>query len=287
MSRPKDASGYFVVLRELWEHRIWDMLNPNQKVILFTVLRMAKWKDSEMYHYGTKQKVKVARGSFVASLETIAKKADRSISARQCGVALNVLSVEGFIAQSVVGRVRTISICNYNKYQLSTEKDVQSDVESNVGKIGEQMESNWHTLGKDKKEKKKEGKVPATAQPGTPAHDLAILWIDLLLEHSPDHLLASKSHREKAVASYAMEFDRAHRIDGRSYEQMEKVARWMHRDSEDWSNGSSWRANCQSARKFRRQFDTLMAQSKVQKIDPDQEYRLELVSQIKNVGQYD
>jgi len=80
---------------------------------------------------------------------------------------------------------------------------------------------------------------------------VSLLLADLILEWHPDNGVALKA--KKDPQKWAGHIDLAHRIDGRSFENLEKVIRWAQQHD-------FWRPNILSTRKLRKQYDLLKAQ---------------------------
>lgn len=77
--------------------------------------------------------------------------------------------------------------------------------------------------------------------------------LDRLVAHRVDREIKSKTTLQRDKA--ALEVERLHRIDGRSYEQIEGIMRWSQQDS-------FWRDNIQSTPTLRKKFDQLYAKAK-------------------------
>jgi hypothetical protein len=85
---------------------------------------------------------------------------------------------------------------------------------------------------------------------------LAKLLLSLIKENTP-------TFKKPNLDNWAYEINKIHRIDKRTYEQIEYLIRWAQQDN-------FWKANILSPAKLRKQFDVLVAQIK-RKIDIDKE----------------
>lgn len=115
MTVQSSTAGFVVVHRAMRESWLWHLKPPHFKVAIACLL-MANWRDGEWFTPNA-GRVVVPRGSFVTSLEHLAKEARVSVS--QVRTALAHLRQGGFIEVDA-GRDKsftTISVINYRKYQ--------------------------------------------------------------------------------------------------------------------------------------------------------------------------
>lgn len=104
---------------------------------------------------------------------------------------------------------------------------------------------------KDSKANQMEGNSKrGRVEPSPDAFRLSEVLADLILERKPDFLGLANGKRGKVVFSWALEFDRMLRIDGRKGDRAEEVLRWSQADV-------FWNKNILSADKFRKQYDRL------------------------------
>lgn len=87
----------------------------------------------------------------------------------------------------------------------------------------------------------------------TDALDVAAYLRDAILSHDPEHRCARNGAHEK----WAVQIDRAIRIDKRTPDQLRAIIDFAHRREEN----TFWRPNLQSGQKLRDQFDTIKAQA--------------------------
>lgn len=108
-----------------------------------------------------------------------------------------------------------------------------------------------------------DGSVPSEEKKSkTPPPDIALRTADYLQKHivrgDPDHKLAKK-YPETQRRNWAYALDRAHRIDGRSWDEIKSVIEWLHS-----MPGSTQRGGfvIHSAETLREKFDNVRAARK-------------------------
>ena len=104
-------------------------------------------------------------------------------------------------------------------------------------------------IDKENQEEKKADKPPIPLEAKTLAYLLYTLH-----EEKIDH--GKKCPSVSTLRSWAIDIERLNRLDGRSWEDIEKVIRWVK------VPGQFWAPNIQSGSKLREKFDTVFAQMK-------------------------
>ena len=112
--------GYFRLWRELYTKPIWIQSTPEQKVVLFTLLAMANFKENEWEWSG--EKFKVNKGQFVTSLESIKVASGKGVSIQNVRSSLKRFEKLGFLTNKSTKQGRLITILNWALYQPKEDK---------------------------------------------------------------------------------------------------------------------------------------------------------------------
>ena len=104
--------GYIKLHRAVLDSYLWSM-KPDHTMVAMTCLLLANWREGSVWSAG--QKVVIPRGSFMTSIDKLAK-ASR-VSPKVVRTALANLERAGFLANQSTSRHRIISITNYEDYQ--------------------------------------------------------------------------------------------------------------------------------------------------------------------------
>jgi DNA replication protein DnaD len=114
-------TGWIKLYRCLLDDPIWQCSTNEQKVILITLLLMAnhaekKWQWNGMpYH--------CQPGQMITSLNSIQQKCGKHISHRNIRTALKRFETFGFLTNQSTKHNRLITICNWDIYQNTLDKD--------------------------------------------------------------------------------------------------------------------------------------------------------------------
>jgi putative addiction module CopG family antidote len=109
-----------------------------------------------------------------------------------------------------------------------------------------------------RQERLREAKKKASEKLPQEALDAADYLRSRIIGLKPDHRLSNDYYWKTQRMRWAMEMDRAHRIDGRSWSRIRMAIIMATEDA-------FWRQNIQSAEKLRKHFDTLESLNKRQK----------------------
>lgn len=154
-----DAQGFVKLYRRLLDKPIWLQSTPQQKAVLVAILLMANFKEQEWYWQGEKY---ICRpGQFVSSLEGIAKRCGRGISARNVRTALEKFQTLGFLTSEASNQGRLISIVNWSLFQ----QDEKITVKRTVRYQSNDCQAPVKDQSPNKKERMQEGKNVRTINP--------------------------------------------------------------------------------------------------------------------------
>jgi hypothetical protein len=106
--------GYIKSYRKLLDDSVWR-ISPQQKVVFWTLLMMANYKENEWIWKGEKFTCKP--GQLITSLDTIVKMSGPGISIRNVRTALENLEKLKVLTNESTKTGRLITICNWDKYQ--------------------------------------------------------------------------------------------------------------------------------------------------------------------------
>lgn len=115
--------GFFKIWRELFDKPIWLNSSPEHKSILFTILKMAKWKEEQWEWKGKKYYCKP--GEFITSIGKIQIASGKGISRQNVRSGLNRLKKLDFLTyQSTDGYKDGIKVIinNWGIYQAETNQ---------------------------------------------------------------------------------------------------------------------------------------------------------------------
>lgn len=99
--------------------------------------------------------------------------------------------------------------------------------------------------------------LPDSAQYGDEARELAEHLRDRIIEFDPDHKYANNP---PSLHGWVKEIERAMRLDGRTYEQLEYMIDYIYTESS--STAQFWQGNIESGKKLRKHFDKIKNQIK-------------------------
>ena len=119
------SNGWLKISRRLQEHWIWQ--DPKRLKWWLDLLMMAAWRDTETYH--DTHKICLKRGQIIASIASLSERWD--IDRKVVIKFLKNLEDEDMLIREVVHRqTPIITICNYERYQVATDddRDTQRDI---------------------------------------------------------------------------------------------------------------------------------------------------------------
>ncbi len=121
-----EAPGYVKLYRRLVDKPIWLQSTPEQKAVLIAILLMANFKEQEWLWQGTKYLCQP--GQFVSSLEGIAKRCGKGVSARNVRTALEKFQNLGFLTSEASNQGRLVTVVNWRVFQQDEEEAVKQPV---------------------------------------------------------------------------------------------------------------------------------------------------------------
>ncbi len=239
--------GWFSVDRDALDSWLWQ-LKPPQFKLAITCLGAANYKDgSAIWEAGT---IRIPRGSFVTSLQNLADLAGVSLQNTKTG--LRQLQDFGFLTQEVTRRYRLITIVKYETYQ--GERD-RSNTNPNREVTASQPRANTNRT--KNKEQRKNVSPPE-------AYELADLLRSKIADRLPDNRDVRPPRWQRIRDNWALILDRAHRLDGRTWEHLRRAIEWSQSDP-------FWSTNILSAKKLRDKFDAMAAQARKAKVSAEAE----------------
>lgn len=115
------SNGWLKISRRLQEHWIWQ--DPKRLKWWLDLLMMAAWRDTETYH--DTHKITLKRGQIIASIASLSERWD--IDRKVVIKFLKNLEDEDMLIREVVHRqTPIITICNYERYQVATDDDMDT-----------------------------------------------------------------------------------------------------------------------------------------------------------------
>ena len=217
----------------------WGWYQKSEMVHLFLhFLLLANHDENEW------QGMTIKKGQFITGLKKL--KQDTGISAQTLRTCIGRLKSTSEITSKSTNRFRLITIKNWEQYQdndnLSTSK-LTSKLTNNQQTTNKQLTPN--------KNVKNVKNVKNTIVVKFSVEDMRMvdLLIGLIQQNNPDwQMRGSKDN-------WAEHINKLHRIDGRSYEQIEMMIKWVQSDS-------FWSQNILSTYKLREKFNDLIPRLK-------------------------
>ena len=127
--------GWVKLHRKILEDELWIDCNPEQKVIMMTLLMLANHDDKSWIWQGKKFSIKA--GQLITSIESIRKISGKNISSKNVRSSLAKFEKYGFLANESAKTGRLITIANWAKYQ------------GNDDEVAKQEAKRWQRGGKE------------------------------------------------------------------------------------------------------------------------------------------
>ena len=171
---------------------------------------------------------------------------------------IGILEKKGYISVHVERNEKNEVVKRYIKLRVaeitipSVENNENSPVKNNDSPIGKKDKENNINLNNTSMNNKKEevspagGHAPKSIEPK--AKELAELMYLL-------HKQVDQKAKKPNIDSWAMDIEKINRLDGRSYDEIEKVIRWVK------IPGNFWFTNIMIAKKLRMQFSRLFIEA--------------------------
>jgi hypothetical protein len=222
-------NGYIKLYRGLMDKGFY---RDSEYVHLWVhLLMLAAYQDREFLFNGKLQKLKA--GQLVTGRKALSM--NTGIEQSKCERILKCFESEHQIEQQNTNRFRIISICNWDKYQVSEQQNEQP---VNNGRTTDEQPVN--TYKKDKKYKKERKTFSSDS--------IELRLSELLLEKI---LLRNPNHKRPNIQTWARDVDLMIRIDKRTPEDIRRIIEWCQADP-------FWQNNILSTEKLRRQFDQVL-----------------------------
>lgn len=263
-----NGPGWIKLWRSLLKDALWMAMTDSQRVALVGLLLSVNWEEKDHICPRCWKKITVGPGMTTKSIRDLSR--GIGVSRKVMHGVLQKLDAIGFLRREKSenrGQCHCLYIINnWEKYQGENEGwDRRGDSEGdNLGDNLGDSEGDRYYIKKVKNislcsksedsEPSDPPKKPKTVAPlPTEAHEMADLLRECIVEEKPDHKLAKvdwlkSPQRDK----WAKDFDLMNRRDGRSWEDIAEIIRWVAQDD-------FWGPNVQSAGKLRLQFDRLQA----------------------------
>ena len=121
-----DDKGWIKIHRKILESEMYRQMNGIQRSILFDILLSVNWKEKQWDYKGNHYALKP--GDMVTSLAKLKEKCAPDVSIRNLRTCLLLMKNYDFLTNHSTKRNRTISICNWDKYQGDVTKEVTRGV---------------------------------------------------------------------------------------------------------------------------------------------------------------
>jgi len=136
-----------------------------------------------------------------------------------------------------------VTIRNYNTYQPMEPSSVDRELDRQRTGIGQPKDTY--------KNEKNIKNVKKTSKPLPPeASRLGDVLANLIFQNNPKHSELN-GKRESTIARWADDIDKLNRLDGQSWEDIERIIAWSQADD-------FWKLNILSGKKLREKFNQLM-----------------------------
>ena len=258
--------GWIALHRCITDKAIWENSTPEQKTILITLLLMANHKEKQWEWKG--QKFEAKPGQFVASLESIKKKAGKGISIKNVRTALERFEKLEFLANESTKTGRLITIVNWGLYQnVNGEdgKDTGKEVAKRWQRGGKEVAPNNNVIMKQGNNETSSSKDPSSEQgpdgedekpsePGyrkdTPPFRAANYLRKAILSNNPRARVPTDKEEDSLMQKWAQEMDRLNRLGppggskGYTWDEVKKIIDFCMDDS-------FWQSNILSPAKLR------------------------------------
>lgn len=260
--------GYIKIYRKFFDHFLWTEDREFTKAEAWIwLLKEARYKKGKNKKLIGDRLIEWSRGEVPASLRYL-KKAWNWGSTTKVQNFLDLLRNEGMIKTRKAQGQNIVSICNYSTYNAieNIKKHTEKTEEKQAEDTGSTQEAQNSKKGnKGKKGKKGKNKSVGTASTDIPQVTDEETWDDAtrlaehlkesICEYDPDHRY---NKNPPSLDRWVKEIDRALRLDGRTFKQMEFIIDYVF--SKNTRVADFWKPNIQSGKRLRQQFDKIKEQ---------------------------
>ena len=234
--------GFIVLWRKMQDSWLWQ-LSPSDFKIAMTCILKANWSDGKWFD--GKEMIDVPRGTFISSISKLAELSGTGVTVKMVRGCLRRLDAATFLKLGTMQgkRYSVVTIVNYETYQtpLETKGTTLGKVRAKSGQSQGKVRATIEQRNKGTREQERsmsevktsdeslpERPAPMKPQPPEMALRSAAFLRNHIVRIDPSHKLA-KSFSEAKQVSWARTIDQAHRLDGRSWEDIKLVVEWLHR----------------------------------------------------------
>lgn len=256
---PIQPIGFIKLHRELASEPIWTKSNPEQKVVLVTLLMMANFKKKNWLWDGCQ--FEAQPGQFVTSLESIAKNCGTGVNIQSVRSSLKKFEKLGFLTNESTKTGRLITIANWSLYsgefKEPTDQPTKSQQRANKEPTNKPTPREEGREGEEGKKKEKTF-LSDSAEIRLSEHLFSRMKINNPTAKVPNWQV------------WARNIDLMMRVDNRTEDDIVKVIDWCQKDN-------FWKGNILSTAKLREKYDQLhvrMNQDEPQKPKIDRSRRI-------------
>jgi hypothetical protein len=228
--------GYIKAWRKMEDSGL--MQRPEIFTFAMWCLFRATFKERKVLHGG--QVIPLQPGQFIFGRKSAAE--SLGSTERKIRTALVTLANLDFLTIKPTNKYSIITIVNWDTYQNSDQPtDQQSDQVATSKRPASDHKQEVKEVKKEKKKRK---------DPPPEALRLSGILSELVLINNPENRELQNGKREASEKRWAADIDKMQRIDGRTWENIEKCIRWSQCDD-------FWRANILSGSTLRKQYDKM------------------------------
>lgn len=228
------SDGWIKLHRKFLEWEWWD--DPKVTRLFLYCLLKANYQDKQW------KGQTIPRGTFITSLDQLAR--GTGLTIQNIRTAMGKLEETGEINKRSTTVNTWVTIVNYDRYQ-ETNKPVTNDQQTTNKRL---------TTTKNTKNKKNTKNTLSSV-----CREIAAELLAAIVEDDPGHKYAHNPPKLTG-RSWALEIDRALRLDKRTPEQLRFVIDYVFRRSTPVAD--FWKPNIQSGKKLRAKFDQIKNQIK-------------------------
>lgn len=222
--------GWVSIHRKLQDSEIWNLEKFTRGQAWVDMILMANHTDKSFFLRGIE--IHVKRGQIARSETSLAEK--WKWSRGKLRRFFSWLETRQQIVQQKNKLLSIVTIVNYEEYQQNGTTNGTTNGQQTV----QQTDTNNNVNNEDNENNEKQFFLLHSKEV-----QLSELLFSLMLENNP-------SSKKPNLQTWAKHIDLAHRVDGRSYDDLEKIIKWCQKDS-------FWATNILSTQKLRKQFDQL------------------------------
>lgn len=191
------------------------------KVLFLHLILSVNWQD------GNFKGTVVKRGQIITSLQHLAE--DTGLSVQQVRTAINKLKSTHEITHESTNHYTMITLCNYEAYNPEG-KDIntRSNTRSNKRITNEQQTDNKRITTIEEEEEEIEEEEEKYVL-GSREMEMALLLCALMTANN-------EKTKQPNYQQWCKDIDLLHRVDGNSFDDIEKVIRWTQQDSFEQNN---------------------------------------------------